>query len=737
MIKRTWLRGLTVLLVATLWAAASVEAQTTWYVDDDAPNDPGPGDPSVSDPLEDGSSEHPFDAIQEGIDAAADADTVLVLDGTYTGAGNRDLDFGGRLITVRSENGPENCIIDCQGSGRGFHFHSGETAASAAAGFTITSGYLFEEHGAGLYCVGSSPTIANCTIAGNVADFASGGGVCCSDSDATIMNCTITGNSHNGVACFGGGPTIANCVITENWTTLMVFGTGVVCWSSNAIIMNCTVAGNTGGVSGGGVCCFGGSPAITNSTVTGNWAYLAGGGIACWEVSSLTVSNCTIAGNTVDSDIGGGIYCWQSSTARITNCVIVRNGAYYGGGAIGCEESGSVIATNCTLAGSTVAHGTGGALCCRAGGSATIINCILWGDSPDEVDGPAVVTHSDIEGGLTGEGNIDADPLFVDPDGPDDDPNTFEDNDYRLSAGSPCIDAADNEAVPADTLDLDGDGDVDEPIPFDLDGNPRFVDDPNTEDTGNPDPGYPGLPIVDMGAYEFQVGLVAHLDIKPGSCPNPLNRRSHGVLPVAVVGTADFDVTQIDVDTLVLRRADGVGGSVTPLMGPPRPGIHVEDVATPFEGEPCECHELGGDGIDDLSMKFDTEAIVTELELNDLPGGATVELVVSGALSDGTPFTASDCIRLVPPGSGGGLGCLVVSDAGRNASPESRGAMSPDSFSTADPPQQDADQASGDTDANEEPQGALNAPIAACGAIPAAFLLAPIAALSLMRCRRR
>ena len=110
---------------------------------------------------------------------------------------------------------------------------------------------------------------------------------------------------------------------------------------------------------------------------------------------------------------------------------------------------------------------------------------------------------SDIEGGWPGNGNIDADPLFVDPDGPDDDPNTWEDNDYRLSAGSPCIDAADNTAVPLDTLDLDGDGDTDERIPFDLDGNPRFVQDPFTEHPGEPEPP-PTRCVGDMGAYEYQ-----------------------------------------------------------------------------------------------------------------------------------------------------------------------------------------------------------------------------------------
>ena len=108
--------ALAALLVCLAALVNVAPGQTTWYVDDDAPGDPGPGDPSVSDPLENGTEDHPFDAIQEAIDASSDADTVLVSDGTYTEHGNRDIDFGGRLIAVRSENGPESCTVDCQGS---------------------------------------------------------------------------------------------------------------------------------------------------------------------------------------------------------------------------------------------------------------------------------------------------------------------------------------------------------------------------------------------------------------------------------------------------------------------------------------------------------------------------------------------------------------------------------------------------------------------------------------------
>ncbi len=142
------------------------------------------------------------------------------------------------------------------------------------------------------------------------------------------------------------------------------------------------------------------------------------------------------------------------------------------------------------------------------------------------------------------------------------------------------------------------------------------------------------------------VDAYVKLDIKPGSCPNPLARASRGVLPVALVGTQSFDVFDVDVDSLRLSRADGVGGSVAPADGPPGPQARVEDVATPFDGEPCDCDELGGDGLDDLLLKFSNRDLVDVLELNDLIAGAFVQLCLSGTLLDGTTFAVCDCIRL-------------------------------------------------------------------------------------------
>ena len=140
--------------------------------------------------------------IQAGIIAAIDGDTVLVADGTYTGTGNKRISFMGKAITVRSENGAEKTILNCENDGRGFTFKRQEARSSVLEGFTIINGNSTE--GGGLYCFHASPTISECTI--HYSEAILGGGIYCASSSLLINDCTISNNHLKAVesACGGG-----------------------------------------------------------------------------------------------------------------------------------------------------------------------------------------------------------------------------------------------------------------------------------------------------------------------------------------------------------------------------------------------------------------------------------------------------------------------------------------------------------------------------------------------------
>ena len=518
-----------VMIVAVFLCVTDVHAGTI-FVDDDRINDPD---------LEDGSSEHPFDTIQEGIDAAVDGDEIVVRPGIYTGNGNRDLDYSHglpdgqtRSITVRSidPNDPEvvaATVIDCGGTEeephRGFYFHSGEGANSVLAGLTITGGYgPFEtvswssnlhSVGGGVFLRGScTPTFQKCTLTGNVAEY--GGGMFAFDyAGATLESCIFTDNV---ASSKGGGVGIhharsvsfENCIIAENQSTN---GGGVLIYSSATVTFaRCTILENC----------------VTN----------CGGGISC-DWTNVNMSACLIGANYALYNGGG---CWVMWTDfNIVNSVIVGNYAGHRGGGVEGHCLGSPILTNCTLTSNTATYG--GAISSDHAGSPHIHNCILWDN--DAEYGPEVsitgtsnrswffCTHSILQGRQAniymddnpdhrlewGEGMIDAPPLFLRPpydggDGWGDDPNTpgidegsnDDFGDLRLQAYSAAIDVGDNSALPIDEFDLDNDGDQDEALPYDMNDYYRIVN-----------------AIVDIGAYEYGSPLVCKIENKiyRDTCP--------------------------------------------------------------------------------------------------------------------------------------------------------------------------------------------------------------------------
>jgi predicted outer membrane repeat protein len=223
-----------------------------------------------------------YSTVQAAIDDANDGDTVLVAPGTYTGDGNRDIYVRPKAITIKSEEGPQSCTINCGGSR--FEPHVGFALGGDDAkgrsplleGFTITGAYGGVE-GGGIRCSGGSPRIVNCRIIGNSARM--GGGIACRYcSEVVITNCIISGNTApspdmaaKGISGSTGGllidashATLTNCLITGNRTTET--GGAIACGPIS--IVNCTISGNSGPTFGG---IFGsGLLTMRNSIVCGN-----------------------------------------------------------------------------------------------------------------------------------------------------------------------------------------------------------------------------------------------------------------------------------------------------------------------------------------------------------------------------------------------------------------------------------------------------------------------------------
>jgi len=481
--NRTHLKTLLAISMSLLMMAATIAAGRTIYVDGDGPVD--------------------FNNIQSAIDDSNDGDTIIVADGTYTGDGNRDIDFLGKAITVRSENGPESCIIDRPGK-IGFTFHNEEGADSVLEGFTISRASALEAGGA-ICCSGSSPTIRNCIIRDSrvrcIYYDAIGGGIYCSRSSPTIVDCIITDNWAGSIGCDGHA-----------------YGGGIYCYRSSPVIRNCTISDNSvgseGRSAGGGIYSCNCNLIISHCKISGNGAG-QGSGIYCSD-SSLSVRNCEITGNEV-SDDGGGI-CSFNSSVSIINCILSANDTDEVGGGI-CSYDSSVSIINCTIAGNQAGDAGGGIY--AEGGDVTITNSILRDNFDDNMYDPEpnepIVTFSNLQPGWPGNGNIDTDPCFVSP-GYWDANGVWIEGDYHLLADSPCINAGDPNYIA-------------EPNETDLDGKPRVIG-------GR----------IDMGAYESP--LPAEVRI----VPRTINLTSMGKwITCYIFLPEDYDVTEIDPNSVLLE----------------------------------------------------------------------------------------------------------------------------------------------------------------------------------------
>ncbi len=415
-----------------------------------------------------------FIGIQPAIDAAADGDTVLVKAGRYPIA--EPITFKGKGIMVRGEAGPDATTVAMAAlptdatRASVVVFESGETNAATLEGFTLTGGKGVRERlcgGGGAWVRNNaSPTLTNCTLAGNTAE--AGGGVLCTGGSATLTDCVIAANQAVGVACVGGSPTLTKCTISGNTGNS---GGGVYCDNASPMLADCTISENKAD-SGGGMHCESGAPSLTDCTISGNAAN-GGGGMYCYG-GFPTLANCTISGNTANG--GGGVHC-DGDSPMLTNCIISGNAADHGGGIH--SASGSPRLTNCTISGNTASAGGG---LYYYYGLPTLTNCIVWGNTGGAIERNPdarglVVSYSCVESIplWTGEGNTNRDPRLMRPgrwekcDAADFhdciahewDSDTGRPSawhrwvfDYHLQPSSPCIDAGISQGAP--TTDFEG-----------------------------------------------------------------------------------------------------------------------------------------------------------------------------------------------------------------------------------------------------------------------------------------
>ncbi len=383
-----------------------------------------------SDVTGNGTQVNPYQSIQRAItDASVAKETavsaILVASGTYAESPQSWLVVLTPWIHLYGGFSPETWVRDIStnptildgGNKLQILFGASNTCVD---GFIITRADS-SSYGAVGYRRIDSVTLSNCVIKDNGTQPR---GIFAEDVSLLVRNCSFSGNH--------GAP-----------------GAAIFATVSSLILDSCIFSDNNSIKISDNSSSFGGAihlelstAEITDCIITGNKSGSRGGGIDIYK-STANIAGCTITDNYSANSNGGGLWCGSSSMCVLTNCVIADNTCSENGGAIRSEYS-VVTLLNCTIAGNTGGTKAGGIS--TKDSSLTILNSILWNHAEEIIYGTIapVVSHSCIQGGYIGEGNIDVYPRFI----------SYNNGDYRLLDGSPCIDSASVSIAP--TMDIAG-----------------------------------------------------------------------------------------------------------------------------------------------------------------------------------------------------------------------------------------------------------------------------------------
>ena len=315
------------------------------------------------------------------------------------------------------------------------------------SGLTIRNGSV--PRGGGIYCSGSSPMIKECTFIENAAEGKGGAIFTEGSSSPEIFDCIFIRNSgkSGGAVCnWNQKSEIKSCLFEANHAR--DYGGAIHILSGRGVsqVLDCVFVNNTARNYGGGLYLDRSEVEVSHCIFEGNST--RDGGALCNYGGNARIKFCTFKANRAGRN-GGAVNNRHGCSPSFSNCIFYTNEGQLGGAMATMGDQDNANVTNCTFSRN---HATenGGALYVGYNKCTTATNCILWGNTPEQIIGESSVSYCNVQGDWPGEGNIDADPLFADP----------ENGDYHLKsqAGrwdsisqswvvddvtSPCIDAGD------------------------------------------------------------------------------------------------------------------------------------------------------------------------------------------------------------------------------------------------------------------------------------------------------